>query len=109
MAKIEKIEMTRTQLVERVSNCATSYRTYFVRGWATLDNGKIAYIQKFVRLFDEDICEYVDKDYVSESQTKRVARELCFFALDTYTGQDIEKVREDYNYNSTRYALGLSL
>ena len=102
--KVITIVMTKKRLLRRVCNEATAYRQYLVNFNAYVSENTFYRFRDVVTLYDEDICEYVEKDYVSKTQTDKVSGELCFFSVDTYLGYTIGEIKRycdshinDYN------------
>ncbi len=94
--KIKRVEITKKVLLERVANSMTSYRRYGVYFKAyTDDKGGYYRFNDVVLVYDEDVCEYADKDYVGEKQSKAIISEFVFFDIDgQYVGLTIDKARE---------------
>lgn len=103
--KIISIEIKRKNLLQRVANEATSYRVYnvhfkaFVKGFDGWYN-----FNDVVTIFDEDVCEYADKDYVGKKESNAIINEFVFFTIEAdYVGLTLDKAREQQRQHIDEY------
>lgn len=99
---IKDVEVTKKTLIKRVANEMTSYRVYKVNFRANIVENDTLWWRSsdIVVIYDEDVCEYADKDRVSKTETNKIVNEFIYTALDYLVGMT---TKQAYTYIKDHY------
>ena len=102
METITQIELTKKSLITRVNNSMTSYRKYLVYFNAYVTNDKYMKLKKIITIFDDDIFEYYEKDYLTQKEIKTCINDLIYCNIN-YIGMNVFETRNTCNKSIIDY------
>lgn len=87
--RIEKAKPIKVTLVKRVSNSVTSLYYFNVTILMRASDKKHYAVDDVVKVFDDDLFEYADKETLTKREIKTYARELIFASVESYVGDNL--------------------